>query len=63
MVTRFSTKNSSYWYIKTNELLKSIEVFNAETLTPIFINIAVIVGFSILFVVLVNVILAKKRKK
>ena len=53
----------SYWYIKTNELLKSIEVFNAETLTPIFINIAVIVGFSILFVVLVNVILAKKRKK
>ena len=29
----------SYWYIKTNELLKTMETFNLETMKPILINI------------------------
>ena len=52
----------SYWYIKTNELLKTIEVFNFETLKPIFINMIVILLFTILFIVITNIVSKKKRK-
>ena len=51
----------SYWYIKTNELLKTIEVFNFETLKPIFINMIVILLFTILFIVITNIVSKKKR--
>lgn len=53
----------SYWYIKTNELLKTVEVFDFDTLRPIFINMAVIFAFIILFVVITNFVSNKKRKR
>lgn len=52
----------SYYYIKTNELLKEIEVFNIDTLKPIILNMIVIVIFSVIFVAITNVISNKKRK-
>lgn len=52
----------SYWYIKTNELLKDIEIFNLETLRPILINMVVMVGFVIIFIIITNFISRKKRK-
>lgn len=52
----------SYWYIKANELLKTVEIFNFDTLKPIVINMLVVVAFSILFIVITNVVSAKKRK-
>ena len=52
----------SYWYIKTNELLKTIEIFNFETLKPIIINMIVILLFTILFIVITNIVSKKKRK-
>lgn len=52
----------SYWYIKTNELLKTIQVFNLETLKPILINISFIILFIVLFVIITNIISSKKRK-
>lgn len=52
----------SYWYINTNELVKTIEEFNFETLKPIIINMGVIVGFSVLFVIITNIVSNKKRK-
>jgi ABC-2 type transport system permease protein len=52
----------SYWYIKTNELLKTIEVFNFETLKPIFINMIVVLLFTILFIVITNIVSKNKRK-
>ncbi len=52
----------SYWFIKTNELLKTIESFNLETIKPIILNMAVIVIFTIIFVVITNIISSKKRK-
>ncbi|MGM9532105.1 hypothetical protein [Intestinibacter sp.] len=51
----------SYWYIKTNEILKSIEVFNFETLKPIIINMGIVLLFSILFIVITNIVSKKKR--
>lgn len=52
----------SYYYIKTNELLKDIEVFNLSTVQPIIINMFVVVVFSIIFVIITNIISNKKRK-
>lgn len=52
----------SYWYIKTNELLKTIEIFNFDTMQPIIINMVVILGFSLVFVLITNVVSNKKRK-
>ena len=52
----------SYWYIQSNELIKTIEVVNIETLKPIFINISVIILFSIGYIIVTNIISKKKRK-
>ncbi|MCI8587724.1 MAG: ABC transporter permease [Clostridia bacterium] len=52
----------SYWYIKSNELLKTVEEFNFETLKPVLINMTVIVGFILLFVVITNIVSKNKRK-
>ncbi len=52
----------SYWYIQTNELVKTLEVINFESLKPIIINMAVIVIFSIVFIILSNIISKRKRK-
>lgn len=52
----------TYWYIQTNELLKTIENFNLETLEPVFINMGVIIAFCIVFVVITNIVSKKKRK-
>lgn len=52
----------SYWYIQTNELLKTIEVFSMESLKPIIINMGVVVLFTIMFIVITNIISNKKRK-
>ncbi len=52
----------SYWYIKSNELLKTVEEFNFETLKPVLINMTVIIGFILLFVVITNIVSKNKRK-
>lgn len=50
----------SYWYIKTNETIKVLETINFETIKPIFINIGVILLFSVIFVLITNIISKKK---
>ncbi len=52
----------SYYYISTNEALTAIEVFNSQSLKPIITNMAVIVGFAILFIILANIVSRRKRK-
>lgn len=53
----------SYWYIKTNDLLKEVEVFNIETIKPILTNMFIIICFSIVFIVITNVVSSKKKGK
>lgn len=52
----------SYYYISSNESLKTLEVFNLETMQPIIINMIVILGFSIIFIILTNIVLKRKQK-
>ena len=53
----------SYYYIDTNEALTSLEMFNLETLKPLIINMTIVLGFSVAFIVLANIVARKKRKK
>ena len=52
----------TYYYVKTNDLLSGIEVFNFNTLKPIVINICIIILFTIVFMIISNIIYNKKRK-
>lgn len=52
----------SYWYIKTNELLKGVEIFNFDSLKPILINMFILIVFTCLFIIITNIISSKKRK-
>lgn len=52
----------SYYYISSNESLKTLEVFNLETMQPIITNMVVILGFSILFIILTNIVSKRKQK-
>ncbi len=52
----------SYWYIKTNELLKQIETVNIDSITPIIMNMGVVLLFTIGFVIMTNNITKRKQK-
>lgn len=52
----------AYWYINSNDFLESIEVIDMTTLKPIFVNMAVIIGFSALFIVVNNIVSRMKQK-
>ena len=52
----------TYYYIDNNERLVSIEKFTSETMKPILNNILIMIGFTILFIILTNIISKKKRK-
>lgn len=51
----------SYWYIQSNEYIKTIETFSVETLKQLFINMGVIVLFIIVFLFITNVYSKKKN--
>ncbi len=53
----------SYYYVQNNEILKEMEVFNLETLEPILMNMAIMIAFSLVFILITNVITKKKLKK
>lgn len=51
----------AYWYINSNNILSAIEVMNLSNMLPIFINMLVIVIFSIIFILINNFISKRKR--
>ena len=52
----------SYYYISGNEYLKTLEIFNFETMKPIITNMLVMLGFSIVFIILNNIVSKRKQK-
>ena len=52
----------SYWFIKNNETIKSLEVINLESMIPILVNMGIIILFAILFVIITNIITKKKQR-
>lgn len=52
----------SYWFIRNNEIIKSLEETNLESMSPILVNMGVIILFAILFVIITNIITKKKQR-
>lgn len=52
----------TYYFVANNQLIKTIESFNMDTLKPIFINVGVVLTFTIVFVILSNYISKKKQR-
>lgn len=51
----------SYYFIKNNEIIKSMENFSMDVVKPVIINMIIVLVFAIAFVVINNVITGKKR--
>lgn len=51
----------TYYFINSNEILKSLEVINISNLHGIFINTIIMLLFSILFIIINNIVTKKKR--
>ena len=52
----------SYYYISSNEILKTLEIINFDTIKPIVLNIIIILSFSIVFIILTNIVSKRKQK-
>lgn len=53
----------AYWYINSNELLKTIEVIDMNILHPIIINLLILAAFGVGFIIINNIITNIKRNK
>lgn len=51
----------TYYFINSNEILKSLEVINISNLHEAFINTIIMLLFSILFIIINNIVTKKKR--
>ena len=51
----------TYYFINSNEILKSLEVINMSNLHDVFINTIIMLLFSILFIIINNIVTKKKR--
>ena len=52
----------SYYYISNNEALKTLELINLNTIKPILLNIIIVLSFSIMFIILTNIVSKRKQK-
>ena len=52
----------TYYYVKTNDAVAELEIFNFETLKPLMVDMGIMIGFAVVFVIIANIVAAKKRK-
>ena len=52
----------TYYFVKNNETIKTIEPFGGEALKPLLINGGIIVAFAILFIIITNYVSKKKER-
>ena len=52
----------TYYYIENNNNIANIEIFTMDKVYPLFINMFIMLGFAIIFILLTNIITKLKRK-
>ena len=52
----------TFYYVSSNDKLAKLENINFDTLKPIITNIGIILGFTILFIIISNIVSKKKSK-
>jgi len=62
-VLNFAHILPSYWFIKNNDTIASINIFNQSNLTPIIINMIVLLIFAAVFYIVMQIITKLKLKE
>lgn len=52
----------SYYYIKNNNLISTLETINLVNLKPVLINMIILIAFAIIFIIITNIITRRTRK-
>lgn len=60
-VLKIATFTPSYWYVKSNNSIANIVNFNMESLTPVFLNMLIIIGFAAAMISVTLVVIKQKR--
>lgn len=53
----------SYWFIKNNNDIINLSIFNFDTLKPVFVNMGIVLLFGILFFTITNIVNRYKLKE
>ena len=60
-VIKISKILPTYYYVRNNEMISSIEIFNLDNIIPLLVNIIIIIIFGILFILITNRLNKKNR--
>lgn len=52
----------SYYYIKNNNLISTLETINLVNLKPVLINMIILITFALIFIIITNIITRRTRK-
>ena len=52
----------TYYYVNSNEVIKGLEKIDINSLMPIFTNMIIILGCTVVFIIITNVINSKRKK-
>lgn len=53
----------TYYFVQNNEIIKTMEIFNFDTIKPLILNGTIIIIFSLVFISITNYINKKKMKE
>ena len=53
----------TYYFVQNNEIIKTMEIFNFDTIKPLILNGSIIIIFSLVFISITNYINKKKMKE
>jgi ABC-2 type transport system permease protein len=60
-VLKIASFTPNYWYVKSNNAIATMANFNMENLTPIFLNMLIILGFAVAILTITLVLIKHKR--
>lgn len=61
-VIKISRIFPTYWYVNSNDLLTNLQSINMTSIKPIIINMLVVILFSVLFIIINNLVTKKKQR-
>ena len=60
-VLKIASFTPSYWYVKSNNIISNLDNVNMENLTPIFLNMLIMIGFAVAILSVTLVMIKQKR--
>ncbi|MBP5674861.1 ABC transporter permease [Candidatus Saccharibacteria bacterium] len=53
----------SFYYVDNNRIFSTLEKFDGEHLTPVFINFGIMIAFTVITIIVNNIVTKKKQKE